>query len=687
MDLEYNSLAQRENQYIVGREAELERFSSMLAAEHGGSRASVLHIYGTGGLGKSTYLRLCRELSVDRGCWFVLMDSRDFVHTEDEFCSALLNQLTRQNSNGKARVTGGESARERALDWIEQASTERRVIIALDTFEEMIDMEAWMRDRFIPWLPKGTVVLSAGRHPLKGGWITSPVWRELISQLRLPPLDKEECLKYTKLCGIQDAEQMESIWIRSKGHPLTLSLAVASYAYEGELSKHSEVDWFGELASLWLKEYPDRELRSVVEAASVLRRFDQELLSFVMEKEIDAQVVDKLKSLSFVHKSVNGWQLHDLMSEITSCQLKDRAPKLYKRYIERSAIYYAEAILTAAGNKGMAWEIGELFRYAGIKVLKAMARDNTTSYSYYWETVTESSLQDVFRYIEWREQCTEGIFGMETDPDTGEQFVLEYSVEALRYNFSGVDVRALFQKAPESLKLLRDREGRVHALAVIIPIHSETLPLLEEDPLCRPYLNALSAEERSKLEAPRDRPSGWFMRSMDFIDLMNSSARSQGVYLIYAHMCSGGLFVCSPYPSEISSRIYPELGFCIVDNAWHDYYAGFDQTPTYAIDTRGSKLRLFLEGLLKQAGIRWQQAPPIPLPETRGTRMADLMKQFTNREQEVIELVLSGCSNAEVANKLYISEVTVKKHLKSIYAKLGINTRTQLASKMMAESG
>ncbi len=67
-------------------------------------------------------------------------------------------------------------------------------------------------------------------------------------------------------------------------------------------------------------------------------------------------------------------------------------------------------------------------------------------------------------------------------------------------------------------------------------------------------------------------------------------------------------------------------------------------------------------------------------------RKAALLKQFTVREREVIECVISGGSNAEVASRLFISEVTVKKHLRSIYAKLGISTRTQLVSKIMAES-
>lgn len=51
---------------------------------------------------------------------------------------------------------------------------------------------------------------------------------------------------------------------------------------------------------------------------------------------------------------------------------------------------------------------------------------------------------------------------------------------------------------------------------------------------------------------------------------------------------------------------------------------------------------------------------------------------LTFREIEVIELVSQGMTNKEVSNKLYISENTVKYHVKNIYTKLGIKDRNEL---------
>lgn len=49
----------------------------------------------------------------------------------------------------------------------------------------------------------------------------------------------------------------------------------------------------------------------------------------------------------------------------------------------------------------------------------------------------------------------------------------------------------------------------------------------------------------------------------------------------------------------------------------------------------------------------------------------------TPREEEVLQLVTDGLSTAEVAERLYISQKTVKNHLASIYSKLGVRDRTQ----------
>ena len=50
--------------------------------------------------------------------------------------------------------------------------------------------------------------------------------------------------------------------------------------------------------------------------------------------------------------------------------------------------------------------------------------------------------------------------------------------------------------------------------------------------------------------------------------------------------------------------------------------------------------------------------------------------RLSDREAEILELVAAGLTNAGIAERLWISPGTVKKHLENVYAKLGVANRT-----------
>ncbi len=52
-------------------------------------------------------------------------------------------------------------------------------------------------------------------------------------------------------------------------------------------------------------------------------------------------------------------------------------------------------------------------------------------------------------------------------------------------------------------------------------------------------------------------------------------------------------------------------------------------------------------------------------------------EQLTQRELQVLQLAADGLSNKEIAEKLVISEKTVKNHIANIFSKLNVNDRTQ----------
>lgn len=52
---------------------------------------------------------------------------------------------------------------------------------------------------------------------------------------------------------------------------------------------------------------------------------------------------------------------------------------------------------------------------------------------------------------------------------------------------------------------------------------------------------------------------------------------------------------------------------------------------------------------------------------------------LTNRELEILECIVAGCSNAQIAEKLFVTVGTVKTHVRNILNKLGASDRTQAA--------
>ena len=62
----------------------------------------------------------------------------------------------------------------------------------------------------------------------------------------------------------------------------------------------------------------------------------------------------------------------------------------------------------------------------------------------------------------------------------------------------------------------------------------------------------------------------------------------------------------------------------------------------------------------------------------------DDLTTLTPREHDVLELVGAGLTNAAIAERLWISPGTVKKHLDNVYAKLGVRNRTAAAARMNA---
>lgn len=80
------------------------------------------------------------------------------------------------------------------------------------------------------------------------------------------------------------------------------------------------------------------------------------------------------------------------------------------------------------------------------------------------------------------------------------------------------------------------------------------------------------------------------------------------------------------------------------------------------------------ERLLKNLGAWLPPSQTVPLPNP-----------LTKREVEILRLLASGCNNREIANAFVVAEGTVKNHVSSILAKLGVRDRTRAVLKALEQ--
>jgi DNA-binding NarL/FixJ family response regulator len=68
-----------------------------------------------------------------------------------------------------------------------------------------------------------------------------------------------------------------------------------------------------------------------------------------------------------------------------------------------------------------------------------------------------------------------------------------------------------------------------------------------------------------------------------------------------------------------------------------------------------------------------------PAGHLNGGKMPRERAQLSQREREIIILIAQGYKNKEIAEKMFITEQTVKNHLHNVFDKLGVSDRLELA--------
>src|SRR5438128_1586299 len=98
----------------------------------------------------------------------------------------------------------------------------------------------------------------------------------------------------------------------------------------------------------------------------------------------------------------------------------------------------------------------------------------------------------------------------------------------------------------------------------------------------------------------------------------------------------------------------PEQLFTAIDTVAHQHVAWIDRTTmTEVLRTIGD-------------------------PQKEKPQPTELLAGLTRRERDIVNITLLGLKNRQVADRLFISETTVRHHLTSIFSKLGVRGRFEL---------
>ena len=124
----------------------------------------------------------------------------------------------------------------------------------------------------------------------------------------------------------------------------------------------------------------------------------------------------------------------------------------------------------------------------------------------------------------------------------------------------------------------------------------------------------------------------------------------------------------------LPNNLCHHLGFRFQDASGHrtfllDFHRARKSTPFRRLEFARARI---IAMLLQAKASQYEQDPAVNVDDGR----------LSTRELEVAETVALGLTNKEVGDALSISVRTVENHMRSIFAKLEINTRTRLAARL-----
>ncbi|WP_336204398.1 AAA family ATPase [Nonomuraea sp. LPB2021202275-12-8] len=332
LDGEYSSLGQRvqaaRDRAFVGREEELGFFRSALGTD---ASFGVLYVHGPGGIGKSALLRRFATEAAAAGRRVVTLDGQAVDPSPAAF-----------------QAEAGE------------VLTGERVVLLVDTFERCQGLEGWLRERFLPGVPVGALIVVAGRNPPDPLWQADPGWAEVLRVLPLRPLARREGMALIEARGVA-SELREPLLEFAGGHPLALCLgAVVAAKDQGALARWTlRPDVAETLLEQLVGEVPSAAHRHALEVCAHAHTTTEELLRAALPQDA-APLFEWLRKLPFIETGRHGVFPHDVVRDALEADLRWRDPEGYADMHRRIHSHLAEQV-RVAGDQDALTAMGSLF--------------------------------------------------------------------------------------------------------------------------------------------------------------------------------------------------------------------------------------------------------------------------------------------------------------------------------------
>ncbi len=669
---------------FIGREKELRAFDLALSTQH--SPWQILNIHGPGGIGKSTLLDAFRRMAEKKGICYCYLDAQYFAHSKELFLDLLASTL-----NNKDYVNGAD--KENIIALIQQTAKQKQLVIAIDTFEDAGDLSRWLHEQFLPQLPSLCTVVIAGRSSLTELWKAQPIWQKLITSLPLENFDRTLTDQYLKLNGIDGNPLIERAWLNTDGYPLALSLSVALAQREGKdaiITAPNNSNIITELTQRWLREIPDKKLRSLIDAAATIRCFNQDLLSHIADEVIDDQLFQQLVKSSFIRHDIKGWSIHSLVKNVLNQELSQRSPERHARLTLRALNTLAQMATSPSQDRGAA--LNEFFYLLGDSLVRAAfySEEIEPRPDLFIENANHDSIDALEEYMrDWRHK--RGVLATTKveliDHVTNQNISEEINSEPREPEF--IDMRVLLDCFPGAIRLLKDHNNYIHGLSIVLPINEASFDYLASQPVTGSYFSSLTETEMAELKTPPETTHNWFVRLIDTRDPANHSARAVIFRNLTAMLIQPARFV-STTPLMLYQKLLKGFGFERTTQEPHYDFGKDRPAPYFVLDLRGKKMVQHLEKMIRQYMGEETNLPldsllasvtGTPAEQTQHTEPDSLLTALTAREKDVAHIAAEGVPNCTIAARLDISEITVKKHMSNIFTKLGVRNRAELIRK------